>query len=80
MGYWIINSYRTKNQDHRDAFEQKGFTFPHIQRTNDEHTLTVFVNASNITNNSRIVCEFVPSPDIEGMAISNPATLRVISG
>ena len=40
----------------------------------------MFVNASNITNNSRIVCEFVPSPDVEGMASSNLATLLVISG
>ena len=80
VGYWIINSSNTKNQGHRHNFERKGFTFPRIQRTNNEHTLTMFVNASNITNNSRIVCEFVPSPDVEGMASSNLATLLVISG
>lgn len=81
LGYWTINSYyNTKIQGHRHTLEQKGFAFPRIQRRNNEHTLMMFVHASNITNNSRIVCEFVPSPDVEGRALSNPAMLLVISG
>ena len=81
VGRWRINDsyahpYNSNEPD--EMFVNMGFMFPPDQTYQNQHTLTLMVNASEAVNNIRLQCEF--RVGITEYASSETANLLVIPG